>query len=306
MTDTLALYRTFVRVVEAGSFSAVARELGTTQPTVSRQVAELERRLGARLIGRTTRALSVTDDGRAFHERAREVLALAQEAEGAVGRRRAAPSGLLRMAVPVVFGRLHVLPRIPRFMERHPDVSLDLVMSDGFSDLVEQGIDLAVRVGEVVDPGLVARRIGITRRIAVASPGYLARRGAPAHPADLASHECIVYARLATGRRWRFGGPDGPVEVEVSGRFRVDNSEGVREAVLAGLGIGVLPVWHFGAELRDGRAVPVLQAFEPAALPTSAVFPSRRYLPAKVRAMADFLAHEFSLDPLLSDYGVPG
>jgi DNA-binding transcriptional LysR family regulator len=305
MTDTLTLYRTFVRVVEAGSFSAVAQELGSTQPTISRQVAELEERLGARLLHRTTRALAVTDDGRAFHERARQVLEAAQEAEGSVGRRRAAPSGLLRMAVPVVFGRLKLMPLIPAFLRRHPDVSVELVMGDGFTDLVEQGIDLAIRVGVVTDPGLVARRIGMTRRVAVASPAYLHARGRPAHPADLAGHDCIVYTRLATGNRWQFGGPDGPIEVGVNGRFRVDNSEGVREAVIAGLGIGVLPVWHFADGRGGGLAEVVLERFEPRPLPIQAVYPSRRLLAQKVRAMIDFLAHEFALDPLLSDHGAP-
>ncbi len=292
-------------MAEAGSFSAVALELGTTQPTVSRHVAELEERLGARLLHRTTRALAVTDDGRAFHERARHVLEAAQEAEGSVGRRRAAPSGLLRMAVPVVFGRLKLLPLIPAFLRRYPDVSVELVMADGFTDLVEQGIDLAIRVGVVTDPGLVARRVGMTRRVAVASPAYLDARGRPGHPAELARHDCIVYTRLATGSRWQFGGPEGPIEVDVAGRFRTDNSEGVREAVVAGLGIGVLPVWHFADGRGGGVAEVILDRFEPKPLPTNAVYPSRRLLSRKVRAAIDFLAHEFALDPVLSDDGEP-
>lgn len=302
MTDTLALYRAFARVVETGSFSAVARELGTSQPTVSRQVAELEERLGALLLRRTTRSLTVTDDGHVFYERARAVLDAAAEAEGAVGRRRAAPVGTLRLACPVVFGRLHIVPRLPRFQARYPAVRVDLSMNDGFTDLVEEGVDLAIRVGTVADPGLVARRIGTTRRVTLAAAGYLAGRTPPTRPDDLADHDCVVYTRLATGDRWEFSGPDGPIAVRVGGPFSVNNSEGVREGVIAGLGIGVLPTWHFPGGFAPLGLVELLRAFEPKPLPIAAVYPSRRLLSPRVRAMIDFLAHEFSLDPLLSSH----
>ncbi len=302
MTDTLALYRAFARVVETGSFSAVARELGTSQPTVSRQIAELEERLGALLLRRTTRSLTVTDDGRIFYERARAVLDAVAEAEGAVGRQRAAPVGTLRLACPVVFGRLHIVPRLPRFQARFPAVRVDLSMNDGFADLVEEGVDLAIRVGAVADPGLVARRIGTTRRVTLASKAYLAGRTPPSRPEDLADHACVVYTRLATGDRWEFSGPDGPIAVRVAGPFSVNNSEGVREGVVAGLGIGVLPTWHFPGGYAPLGLVELLRDFEPKPLPINAVYPSRRLLSPKVRAMIDFLAHEFGLDPLLSSH----
>jgi DNA-binding transcriptional LysR family regulator len=303
MSDLIALFRSFVRVVEAGSFTAVAKELNTSQPTISRQISTLEDQLGALLFHRTTRALTLTDDGRVLYEQARQALDSVQQALGAVGRRRGAPSGTLRLACPVVFGRLHIVPRLKAFLERYPDVAIDLVMNDGFTDLVEEGIDLAIRIGDITDPGLIARRIGTTRRITVASPAYLAARGAPSHPTDLAGHDCIVYSRLATGNRWEFSGAAGPVTVAVSGRYRVNNSEGVREGVLGGLGVGVVPIWHFTDEIASGRLVVLLEAFAPRALPTHVVYPSRRFLAPKVRAMIDFLAHECELDPNLSAYG---
>ncbi|MGQ3074783.1 MAG: LysR family transcriptional regulator [Ferrovibrionaceae bacterium] len=298
--DLIAPIRTFVRVVETGSFTAVAAEQNTTQPTISRQIAGLEDHLGTRLLTRTTRALAPTDDGRTFYDHALRVLEAVAEAEGVVGRRRGRPSGLLRLATPVVFGRLHVVPRLPAFLARHPEVAVDLIMSDGFADLVEQGIDVAIRVGEVTDPGLIVRRIGMVRRVTVATPAYLRRRRAPACPADLADHDCIVYTRLATGNRWTFEGPKGPVTVDVAGRFRADNSEAVRDGVLGGLGIAVIPAFAFTDEIATGAVQVLLKEFEPRPLPMHAVHPSRRFVPMKVRAIVDYLADEFARDPLMS------
>lgn len=302
--DLLSPMKTFVRVVEAGSFSAVANELRTTQPTISRQVAALEEHLGARLLTRTTRQLTLTDDGQAFYERALRVLESLSEAENAVGRRRGRPSGVLRIATPVVFGRIHVVPRLPAFMARYPDVAIDIVMSDTFTDLVEQGIDLAIRVGEITDPSLVAKRIGIVQRVTVASPAYLKARKTPRVPQDLEDHECIVYTRLATGDRWHFESPDGPISVDVKGRFRADNSEAVRDGVLSGLGIAVIPAFAFSSEIESSKVRVLLKAFEPKRLPMHAVYPSRRFVPLKVRTMIDYLAHEFALDPRLSAHAI--
>jgi DNA-binding transcriptional LysR family regulator len=290
--------------VEAGSFTAVAAEQNTTQPTISRQVALLEDHLRTRLLTRTTRALTLTDDGRVFYEHALRALEAVSEAEGAVGRRRQKPSGLLRLGTPVVFGRLHIVPRLPAFLNRYPDVGIDLTMSDSFTDLVEHGIDVAIRVGEVTDPGLIAKRIGLVKRVTVASPAYLKRHRVPNVPADLADHECIVYTRLATGNRWVFAGAEGPLTVEVKGRYRADNSEAVREGVLGGLGIAVIPAFAFSREIETGAVKVLLREFEPRPLPMNAVYPSRRFVPLKVRAIIDHLAHEFSLDPMLSAHAV--
>jgi DNA-binding transcriptional LysR family regulator len=300
MSDVLVLFRTFVRTVEAGSFSAVAREMNSSQPTVSRQIAVLEEHLGCLLFQRTTRTLALTDDGRTFYDHALRTLEAAEEAEGAVGRRRVKPSGTLRLSCAGVFGRLHVVPRLARFRARYPDIEIALMMSDGFSDLVEEGIDLAIRVGKVVDAGLVAKRVGHSRRVAVAASEYLGRRGRPQHPNDLAGHDCIVYDRLLAGANWSFSTPEGPVSIAVKGPIHVNNTEGVRAAVLEGLGIGYVPAWHFiDGEIESGRLVVLLRDFEPPPQPISAVYPSRRFLPAKVRAAIDYLAAEFELDSRL-------
>jgi DNA-binding transcriptional LysR family regulator len=298
--DLLGPMQTFVRVVEAGSFTAVAAQMGTTQPTISRQIAALEEHLGARLLTRTTRALTLTDDGRAYYEHVLRVLEAVGEAETAVGRRRSNPSGLLRMATPVVFGRLHIVPRLPAFLARHPEVSIELSMSDTFTELAEQGIDLAIRVGNITDPGLIAKRIGVVRRVTVASPAYIRSHGTPRTPQDLAVHECILYTRLATGNRWEFSGADGPLTVEIKGRFQADNSDAVREGVLAGLGIAVIPAFAFSDEIASGKVTVLLADHEPKRLPMSAVYPSRRFVPLKVRAMIDYLAREFERDPRLA------
>lgn len=300
MSDLLALFQTFVRVVEAGSFTAVATERNTSQPTISRQVATLEEHLGCLLFQRTTRSLTMTDDGRVFYEHARRTIEAATEAESVVGRRKGKPSGKLRIAASVVFGRLHVIPRLRRFMVRYPEIEIDLLMNDGFSDLVEEGIDLSIRVGLITDSSLIARRIGTTRRAVVATPEYLSTKGLPKTPEDLRNHDCIVYSRLATGENWSFTRPAGPFTVPISGRFHVNNTEGVRAAILEGLGIGYVPIWHFiDGEIETGRLIVLLREFEPPPQPISAVYSSRRFLPLKVRTAIDFFAAEFDLEPRL-------
>jgi DNA-binding transcriptional LysR family regulator len=302
--DVVAAMQVFVRVAEAGGFTPVARETHTTQPTVSRVVAALEDHLGARLFHRSTRAISLTDDGQHFYELARHALEAIAEAENAIGKRRTRAFGRLRLSIPVAFGRLHVAPRMRNFLELNPEVQVELVMSDNFVDLVGEGIDLAVRIGEIVDPALIARRIGITRRVTVSSRGYLQRRGEPLHPSDLAVHDCIIYTGLATRNEWHFAGSNGEIVIPVKGRYLADNSEGVREGVLGGLGIGVIPVWLFTEdELARGDVKIILEEFEPTSLPIHTVYPSRRLVPTKVRAMIEFLASEFGQDPSVSDCG---
>jgi DNA-binding transcriptional LysR family regulator len=247
-----------------------------------------------RLLNRSSRAVTLTDDGRQFYERARGALEAVAEAESSVGRRRGEPSGLLRLGTPVAFGRLHVAPRMQRFLDHHLEVQVELVMNDAFVDLISEGLDLAIRVGDLADPSLIARRIGTTRRVTVAAAAYLDRRGIPSEPADLVRHDCVVYTRLATGNRWHFDSSNGALQVDVSGRFRTDNSEAVREAVICGAGIAVVPVWLFTDEIERGLVRIVLEQFEPTRLPIHAVYPSRRLLATKVRAMIDFLAVEFA------------
>jgi DNA-binding transcriptional LysR family regulator len=300
MTDTISLFRAFIRVVEAGSFTRVAQEQNSSQPTVSRQIAALEEHLGARLFTRTTRKLTLTDDGRGFYERAKLAIEAVSEAEDAVGRRRARPSGALRLAMPVVFGRLRVIPHLKEFLTRYPDVSIDLAMNDANVDLIEEGIDLAIRSGEVTDNSLIARKIGVTRRVVVAAPSYLRGKTLPKHPDDLAAHDCLTFTGITAGVRWHFGGPQGPVSVEVKGRVRTRNSEGIREALLSGLGIGYAPIWHLTDEIETGRLVVLLDGYEPKPEPIHAVYPSRRFVPQKTRVMIDFLEQRFAIDPKLN------
>jgi len=300
MADTISLFRAFIRVVEAGSFTRVAQEQNSSQPTVSRQVAALEEHLGARLFARTTRKLTLTDDGRGFYERAKLAIEAVSEAEDAVGRRRARPSGALRLAIPVVFGRLRVIPHLKEFLARYPDITIDLVMNDAKADLVEEGIDLAIRSGDVVDSSLIARKIGVTRRIVVAAPSYLRSRTLPKRPSDLADHDCIAFTGVTPAVAWQFGGPDGPVSVDVKGPVRTRNSEGIREAVLSGLGVGYAPIWHFTDELDTGRLTVLLHGYEPEPEPIHAVYPSRSFVPQKTRVMIDFLEQRFAIDPTLN------
>lgn len=300
MSDILLLFRTFVRTAEAGSFTAVARDFNASQPTISRQIAVLEEHLGCILFHRTTRALALTEDGRTFYDHARRTLDAVAEAESAVGRRKTKPFGQLRLACAGVFGRLHVIPRLPRFRARYPDIDVALHMTDGFTDLIEEGIDLAIRVGEASEGSLITRRIGTTRRIVVATPEYLARHGTPSHPKDLRTHHCIVYDRLLTGASWAFASPDGPLTIPVAGPLHVNSTEAVRAAVLEGLGIGYVPLWHFvDGEIESGRLIVLMRDFEPPPQPISSVYPTRRFLAPKVRAAIDFFAAEFDLDPRL-------
>ncbi len=301
--DLIVAFRVFIRVAEARSFSAVAREMGTTQPAVSRQVAALEEHLGARLIQRTTRSLALTEDGRDLLGHARRVLDTVEEAEAAVGRRHTLPGGLVRLATSASFGRLYVSPRIPRLLERYPELAIDLHMSDIATDLVAEGIDVAIRVTNVQDSTLVVRKIGSSRRIAIASEACIAAYGEPQHPSDLSRLPCIIFTASRSPSEWEFEGPDGPVTVSVAGRFRTDNGEGVREAVLAGLGFAVLPTWFFGSDVTDGRLRPVLTSWQPPATAITAVYPSRRNLAPRTRAVIDFLVDEFKLDPVISSYG---
>lgn len=298
MVDIVALSRTFLRVAETGSFTTVADEQGTSQPTISRQIGMLENHLGCRLFHRTTRRLSLTDEGRHFLERGREIVEAVAAAESAVGRGKANPSGTVRLAAATVMGALHVVPRLPRFFSFYPQISVQLILDDARSDLVEEGIDLAIRVGEITEPGLIARKIGQTRRVVVAAESYLSARGEPKSLAELAQHDCIVYDRLTTGLNWPFETPQGPVIIPVSGRLRVNSTEALRAAVITGLGLGLVPVWYFTPDDIANYGLRVLmQDFQARPHPVNAVFASRRHMASAVRVLIDYLADEFAADP---------
>jgi DNA-binding transcriptional LysR family regulator len=313
--DLLLHFRAFVRVAELGGFSAAARALGASQPAISRQVADLEARMGARLLHRSATGVSLTEEGREFLGAARAALDAADAAVGAVGAMRGEAEGLVRLGATTAFGRLQVIPRLGPLLARHPRLSVELIMSDGVADLVQEGIDVSLRIGPVTDPDLVVRRLGTSRRAVMATPGYLARAGTPAHPDELAAggdrFECIRFLSPSTREGWPFERPEGGGHfvVPVRGRLRPNTSEGVREAVLQGLGLGLCPTWMFEPELREGRVVAVLRDWTPTPLPIQAVFSSRRQVPARVRAVVEYLAEAFRQDPLLANgagTAVPG
>jgi DNA-binding transcriptional LysR family regulator len=298
--DRFAAMQTFVRVVESGSFSAVARESQATQSAVSKQVAALERALGARLLNRTTRSLALTEEGERYFEQARRLVAEIAEAESGLRQGEQQLTGWLRVAASVGFGRLKLLPLVKTFLAAHPGVKVDLRLNDGFIDLVEQGIDVAVRIGELADSTLVARRIGTTKRVLIAHRKYLRTLPKGLKPArlpeDLLQLNCIVYTELATQNAWTFtAGPGAPVAagtvvtVRAQGNLQTNSSEVVRAAVLSGMGIGFSPTWLFEDEMAQGDLQVLMPDWPAHPMPVHLVSPSQRRQSAKVRAFADHM-----------------
>ena len=298
MADRVDQVRSFVRAAETGSFSAVARERNVGQPTISKQVAALEEHLGVQLLLRTTRSVGLTEAGARYYEAVRESLEGFEAAE--VAARGGSLAGRLRVGCAVAFGAVQIIPRLPGFLAEHEGLAVDLIVSDAFLDPVEAGVDIAVRIGALKDSALLARRVGTTRRVAVAAPDYIQRRGRPGTPQDLHRHDCVLFARSQLGTVWPFVTRGQPNPVEVTGRFTADASPGVLEGVLSGLGVGLLPLWLAGPDLRGGRLVRVLERHEPPSLPIHLVSPPRRYTPPKVQVFADYLAHAYKDDPFLN------
>ncbi|MEY5098474.1 MAG: hypothetical protein RJA36_1193 [Pseudomonadota bacterium] len=296
--DRLRLIETFVRVVDSGSFSAVAREERTTQSAISKQVQALEAQIGARLLVRSTRSNSLTEAGQLFYERCLQVLDTLEEARIEVQRAEHEISGVLRVAAPVAFGRLHIVPRLPQFYARHPRIRINLQLDDGFVDLVAAGIDVAFRVGELKDSRLVARRIGTAHRAMLASPDYLARHGEPLHPDELRRHNCLIYTGLATPSEWGFLDPQGqPHSVRVDGNFESNSADAIRQATCEGLGISYSTVWIYGDDIRAGRIRPILSGFRPTPLPLNVVFQPARRPSLKVKSFVEYFAEAFGQDP---------
>jgi DNA-binding transcriptional LysR family regulator len=296
--DTLEAMSVFVRVVERGSFSAVARELGTTQPTISKQISALEQRLGGRLIARSTRQLSLADEGQRYYQQCRDILAAIDNAEHSFQTGREAVAGPLRVASSVSFGRLQLAPRLRGFLQVHPQVSVDLRLSDQNVDLLSEGVDVAIRIGELKDSNLIARQIGLTRRLTVASPAYLAQHPGPQTPEELAQHNCLLFTLLKQFDTWSFD--DGRYSVQVRGNVHSNNSEAIREMVLSGLGISLSPSWLYREDIDAGRVVQIMPKHTPSSLPIYAVFPANRRQSARVRTFVDFLAEAFAQDPDLT------
>ena len=299
--DILAAFRSFIRITELGSLSAVARETGATQPAISRQLAALEGHLGVRLLQRSTRSLTLTEDGRDLLGHARLVIDAVEETEAAIGQRRGSPAGLVRLGCPSVFGRTYIVPHLGDMLARYPGLSVELVVGDNVVDLIQEGLDLAIRVGEITDVSLVARRLGTVSTVPIASASYLRQHGERAHPNELADHECIVFTRSQTPGEWRLSGPEGAIDVHVGGRFRSNHIESVLAAVIAGQGIALAPLWMMREPVRDGLVRPILRDWQSNQVPISAVYPSRRFLAPRTRAVIDFLVEEFKHDPVLAE-----
>ena len=299
--DRLTAMQTFVRVVESGSFSAVARETSTTQSGVSKQVAALERLLGAQLLSRTTRSLALTEAGERYFVQARRLVAEIAEAESELRQGEQQLNGWLRVAASVGYGRLKLLPLVKTFLAAHPNVKIDLKLNDGFIDLVEAGIDVAIRIGELADSSLVASRIGTTKRVLIASRTYLNSlpKGleVPREPQDLLQHNCIVYSELATQNAWTFtAGPHASAEngsqvtILSQGNLQTNSSEVIRASVLSGMGIGYSPTWLFEDVMASGDLQILLPDWPTPALPIHLVSPPQRRQSAKVQAFVRHLS----------------
>jgi DNA-binding transcriptional LysR family regulator len=293
--DRFQALRVFSQVVESGSFSAAADRLGLSTTAASRHVADLEAHLQTRLLNRTTRRVSLTETGRAFYERAVQVLGDLEEAEQEASRAAVVPRGTIKLTTSVNFGVRHVAPAIAAFLAAHPGVRFDVSLSDRVVDLVEEGFDLAVRLGMPGSDNVVARTLGETRLVPCASPAYLQAHGAPQVPEDLARHNCFTYEYVRPRNLWRFLDASGAERtVRVSGSLHSNNGDLLAEAAAQGAGIVFEPAFIVGPDVRAGRLVPLLQEFVAPPIPIYAVYPSRKHLSAKVRAFVDFLLERFA------------
>jgi DNA-binding transcriptional LysR family regulator len=287
--DRLAALEIFVRVVDTGSFSAVARHRGVGQPAISKAVAQLEDWLGVSLLLRSTRSVVPTEAGRVFYERARRTI---EEAEEAVTAARGSASGLtgkLRVSTSVCFGKLHVIPRLSEFLDEHPKLEVELVLDDRHVDLVNEGIDVAMRMGPMPDSNMTARRLAEGRRVVVATPAYLQRHGVPATPEDLGRHQSIIYSGNPGWDTWTFRKAALEVTVVLQGRLKVTAAEGLRAAVTCDLGLGIASEWNFWPELKSGEVVEVLEDWALPITNLSAVYPTGRLASTKARAFAAFV-----------------
>lgn len=287
--DRLVAMKQFATVVETGSFSAAARRLNMGQPAVSKAIANLEEYLGVRLLTRTTRAQHLTEAGQRYYERARVVLDEADEAESAAREAATSLAGRLRLAAPPTYAALHILPRLSEFLDTHPDLSIDLILDDRWVDLIEQGVDIAIRLGKPADSSLVARRLGSSQRLLVASSAYLDRMGAPKTPEDLLAHRVVAYSQFEGATAWSFTRGTAAVSIAVQPTLRVSAAEGMRSCILAGLGIGMGSRLMFTPELAAGTVRPVLTEWGLSTLDVWAMFPSGRKSSRRARAFVDWL-----------------
>jgi LysR family transcriptional regulator for bpeEF and oprC len=298
--DRIDVMRLFARVAETGNFSKAAAAFGIGQPAASKQIAALETRLGAQLLRRTSRGLSLTAAGQDYYEAAVNLASEFDAAEARVGRGQSSPSGLLRVAISPGFGRMYVVPQLPRFLSQYPDLAIEFDISERYVDLVEEGVDIAIRIGRLADSTLLARRIGDMEVVTAASASYLDAHGEPATPADLDRHAAVAFIARGAPMLWQFEGPKGPVAITPTARGRPHDAEHIRAAVLAGLGVTHSAGWLFAADFASGSVRRVLVDFAPPPSPIHAVYSARRLVPGKVKVFVDFLEGICADNPFLA------
>lgn len=296
--DSLTDIAVFAQVVDSGSFTAAAERLSLSKSVVSKYVTRLEDHLGARLLNRTTRRLSLTEVGRVFYERSQRGLQEIEEAEAEVSRLQDKPRGTLRLNTPMSFGIMHVAPALPEFQRRYPEISIDMNLDDRQVDVIEEGFDLSIRISELPDSALVARRLAPCRHVIVASTEYLERNGIPSTPEDLVQHNIISYRYQESAREWHFRSSDNrTITVPISGNVQMNNSLALREALLGGMGITRTPTFVVGDDIQSGLLQPVLTSYEILEVSIYIVYPQRRHLSPKVRAFVEFLAERITEKP---------
>ena len=282
-----------VEVVRSGSFVGAAEVLGMSKAAVSRHIGELEARLGVRLLQRTTRRLSLTEAGQIFHARSKDILDSVSESEDEISTQTGTASGQLRISAPVTFGVRHLAPLWGEFRRRHPKVTLDITLADRVVDLIEEGYDLAIRIGRLSSSTLVSRRLAITRMVLCAAPDYLAAHGTPRHPHELAGHEILAYSYWSDKDEWRFDGPEGAVSVRTQPCLSSNSGDTCRAAALACQGVILQPSFLVDTDLAAGTLVELMPEYRAVELGIYAVYPTRKHVPAKVRALLDFLGERF-------------
>ena len=288
--DVMHSMAVFRRVVEAKNFSAVARETNMSQSTVSKHIAALEERLGTKLLNRSTRSLKLTEAGKEYYNHCIRILNDFHETEASIGKGKIQPAGTLRISTSAAFGRTFILPNLNEFLETYPDINIDLLFDDDYVDLVKRGIDLAIRIGPLADSTLIARKIGTSPRLVVASTEYLVKHGRPKKPADLARHNCLFYSLQKTPDLWYFNSTqEGDESIRISGRLKASSPDAICDATVAGLGISVLCEWYAKQYIQNGQLKVILQDYKPTSYDIHAVYPERRFVPPKVKRMIEFL-----------------
>lgn len=295
--DRLNSMTIFVQVVEKEGFTAASEKLGLSRAQISKSVMQLEKHLGARLLNRTTRRVSLTETGRIYYERCKLILNDIEEMEGVAGEQTSSPHGTLTLSAPTSFGILQLQKVIPEYIKHYPNVKISLSLADRFIDVVSEGFDVGIRIAKLEDSSLIARKIAPCKQVFCASPEYLNKKGTPKVPIDLALHPCLVYSNDLKPDTWFLHGPEGIQSIKVSGPVCADNGDVLKEAAVAGLGVTLLPTFIVGADIKSGSLQQILSDYHPPEISVYAVFPSHRYLSAKVRTFVNFLSEYFGDEP---------